>query len=341
MTPVIFRRSFPHDLDDIHHLASLSGTGMTTLPKDKGLLKQRLEHACHSFDKAQDLPDHEYYLFVLEDRLTHRVVGTSAIEASVGHSAPFYSYKISKITKRCPILNIENEYAMLNFVNENQGKSELCTLFLDPDYRRHHHGLLLSRARFLFIANDPLRVKPTLIAEMRGVSDDEGRSPFWDGVGSHFFHLSFDEADRLTLATNKQFITDLMPQESVHVSLLPPDAQSVIGKAHASTQAALAMLLSQGFQYTDYVDIFDAGPTIEARRDEIKTVAMSRKMMIEDVVETLNEPLTLLSNTSINFLATLGPARINDQNNTCIIRQDTAHQLQLKPLDFIRIAALN
>jgi arginine N-succinyltransferase len=30
---------------------------------------------------------------------------------------------------------------------------------------------------------------------MRGFSDEEGRSPFWESVGNHFFSIEFAKAD--------------------------------------------------------------------------------------------------------------------------------------------------
>lgn len=105
-------------------------------------------------------------------------------------------------------------------VKDNQGHSELCTLYLEPAFRRNNNGLLLSRARFLFMAHYPQRFASTVIAEMRGISDEQGHSPFWNQVNRHFFHMSFAEADRLRLSTNKQFITELMPKHPLYVQLL-------------------------------------------------------------------------------------------------------------------------
>lgn len=184
---MIFRRAFPSDLDAIYELAMRSGIGITTLAKDRQLLQKRIDWSCTSFEKEVKKPLNEYYFFVLEDPETGKVVGTSAIEGATGYDSPFYSYKLSKRTRFCHSLNIRSDYEVLSLVNDNQGKSEVCTLFLDPSYRKDSNGLLLSRARFLFIAAFPNRFSPSIIAEMRGISDESGHSPFWDHLGSHFF----------------------------------------------------------------------------------------------------------------------------------------------------------
>ncbi|KTC86590.1 arginine N-succinyltransferase [Legionella brunensis] len=337
---MLFRSARDSDLDAIHHLAEHCGIGMTTLPKDKELLRKRLKWACDSFQKTVSHPISEYYLFVLEDPATGQVVGTSGIEASTGHDLPFYSYKISKRTRICHSLNIRSDYEVLSLVNDNQGRSEICTLFLESAFRHSSNGLLLSRARFLFMAHYPNRFASTVIAEMRGISDEWGHSPFWDNVGRHFFHMPFAEADRLTISTNKQFIADLMPRNPIYVKLLAPEAQAVIGKPHQSTVPAMNILMREGFRYNSYVDIFDAGPTIEAPRNQIRTIASSHIMTVKSISDEVSSKRFLLANTKLDFRATISQAIFNEQQNSCIISKKTAELLAIKRGDCVRLAPL-
>ncbi|KGP63612.1 arginine N-succinyltransferase [Legionella norrlandica] len=338
---MLFRSAQDSDLDEIHQLAEISGIGMTTLPKDKELLKKRLHWSSESYKKNVTTPGSEYYFFVLEDQKNKKIVGTSAIEARTGHEIPFYSYKVSKRTRVCHSLNIRSDYEVLSLVNDNQGRTEICTLFLHPDYRKNNNGLLLSKGRFLFMAQYPHRFAPIVIAEMRGISDDKGHSPFWDNVGANFFHMPFVEADRLTLATNKQFIADLMPRNPIYVKLLSPAAQEVIGKPHQSTIPAMTILLKEGFRYNNYVDIFDAGPTIEAPLLEIKTIALSRIMAIKSISDEASSSKSyLLANTQLDFRATISHAVFNGQENTCIIGKDTAKLLNIRCGDSVRLSPL-
>lgn len=337
---MLFRSVRESDLDAIHHLAEKSGIGMTTLPKDKELLKKRLEWSCNSYKKNVSKPACEYYLFVLEDLENKKIIGTSAIEAKTGYETPFYSYKVSKRTRICHSLGIRSDYEVLSLVNDNQGRTEICTLFLDPEYRKNHNGLLLSKARFLFMAHNPTRFASLVIAEMRGISDEQGLSPFWENVGANFFHMPFVEADRLTLATNKQFIADLMPRNPIYVKLLSKKAQAVIGQPHQSTVPAMNILLKEGFRYNNYVDIFDAGPTIEAPLAEIKTIALSRIMVIKSISDEVSSNEYLLANTHLDFRATINYAVVNEQESTCIISKTTANLLEVKCGDSLRIAPL-
>ncbi|WP_133127833.1 arginine N-succinyltransferase [Legionella nagasakiensis] len=337
---MLFRSAKNTDLPAIYHLAKHSGIGLTTLPNDMGLLSKRLEWSTTSFSRAVSHPDNEYYLFVLEDPSTHQVVGTSALEAFTGHDNPFYSYKLSKRTRVCHSLDIRTDYEVLSLVNDNQGCSETCTLFLDPDYRHSSNGLLLSRARFLFMAHYPFRFTSTVIAEMRGISDEAGHSPFWDAVGRHFFHMSFAEADRLTISTNKQFIADLMPRNPVYVKLIDPAAQAVIGKPHQSTVPAMNILMHEGFRYNNYVDIFDAGPTLEAPREKIHSVAASQVMTVKNIIDEVSSKRFILANTRLDFRATISQVIVNQHQNSCIVSKETAELLQVERNDCIRIVPL-
>lgn len=337
---ILFRRCHNNDVNAIAQLAEQSGIGMTTLPKDRDLLQQRVSWACNSFEQNLTEPKSEYYLFVLEDCETQRIVGTSAIESATGYSAPFYSYKVSRRTRVCRSLGIRNDYDVLSLVNDNQGHSELCTLFLLPDYRVNGNGILLSRARFLYMALQPQRFASTVIAEMRGVSDDQGRSPFWDNVGHYFFKMSFEEADKLTLASDKQFIADLMPRNPVYVDLLSAEAQAVIGKAHPVTQAAMAILQREGFRYNHYVDIFDGGPTLEAPFDQINTIGNSQTLTIQSLSDSVGSLPYIISNTGPDFRATVANLVVNKDKNSCVLSKETAELLQCNQGECVRISPL-
>ena len=335
---MLFRCAQDSDLDALHDLAQFSTAGMTTLPKNMIMLKKRLNHSNQSFKKKVTQPKDEYYLFVLEDQSNQKVVGMSAIEAQTGYLIPFYSFKLSKHTQMSHELKIRNDYEVLTLVNDNQEYTEICTLFLNPEYRHKHNGLLLSKGRFLFMAQSPKRFSRTIIAELRGISDEHGMSPFWEHLGRHFFKMTYPEADDLILATNNQFIEDLMPRNPIYVPLLNPEAQAVIGKPNHSTIPALHMLLKEGFHYTHYIHIFDGGPTIEAPLDQIKTIAASRTMVIKSISDEVSGSDYLISNTSMNFRATVHSALNHDEENCCIISKDVAELLKVKLGDQVRLS---
>lgn len=337
---MLLRCAEKKDIKDIHQLAVDSGVGITTLPADKNLLSERVDWSIESIHKKVTQPTNEYYFFVLEDPVTHQVVGTSAIEAFVGHDAPFYTYKLSRRTRICHALNIRADYDVLTLVNDKQGCSELCTLFLSPKYRHHSNGLLLSRARFLFISQFPERFANQMIAEMRGISDDKGHSPFWDAVGHHFFQMPFEKADALTLSTDKQFIADLMPRHPLYVQLIASHAQKVIGEPHQATKSAMRILEREGFSYHQYIDIFDGGPTIESPTQSIQSIKNNHLLTIKSISDEVSSQRYIISNTELSFRATVSHVIIDEHKARCIISKNTAELLKLNIGDNIRIIPL-
>lgn len=151
---------------------------------------------------------------------------------------------------------------------------------LHADYRNGLNGRMLAKARMLFIAEFPQLFGNKIIAEMRGVSNDAGRSPFWESLGRHFFKMEFSQADYLTGVGNKAFIAELMPKFPLYSCFLSEDARNVIGKVHPDTEPALSMLKSEGFSYQGYVDIFDAGPAVECETSKIRAVRDSQSLVL-------------------------------------------------------------
>jgi len=336
---IIIRPIQSSDYESLHQIAVESGHGFTSLPVNEELLKKRISLAEQSFNKDVTQPGHEGYLFVMEDTTTGKVVGTSGIEAAVGLDSAFYHYHLSKVVHSSRELNIHNTVEMLSLCNDYTGASEICTLFLSESHRKNSNGRFLSRCRFLFMAEHQERFDDTVIAEMRGVSDEDGRSPFWHWLEEHFFSIDFPTADYLTGIGNKVFIAELMPKHPIYVNLLSDDAQKVINKVHEKTIPALRLLENEGFSRRGYVDIFDGGPTVEAQISSIKTVRESNKhqVLIGDVPSS-TEGKFIICNTKISgFRAVQDKLLLRETANQVVISQDVATALQVSEGDWVRI----
>lgn len=332
----------PIELQDLAALEALSadtGYGLTTLPRDAKLLARRIKASRRGFEKLtdDDRPRGETYLFVLEDLGTGRIVGTSGIVAKVGGFEPFYAYRIESTVHESKMLNVRNEIRVLHLDKEHDGPCEVGSLFLSPKYRHSGAGRLLSLCRFLFMAQFPEYFDPEVIAEMRGVVDEQGRSPFWDAVGRHFFDIDYPTADYLSMV-NKRFIADLMPKHPIYIPLLPPDAQAVIGKVHQQTEPAMRMLKDEGFRDSGRVDIFDGGPVIRCPLAEIRTVRTSLLAPISEIVDMPfeGEPY-LLCNARQDFRACQGPLQLL-ADGTVRIGIQQAMALKTKVGDSVRFA---
>lgn len=275
MSTAIVRPANRNDLDQLEDMISRVDPGMLTMPSSREAMAARIERSLTAFGRGSLPPENECYFLVMEE--DGELLGTASIFTNLGVERPFYSYRISRDSKVSPEQGVRAELDLLFLVNDYHGDSELGTLFIERKARGGGRGRLLSFARLMLIAVDPVRFGPKAMAEIRGFTDAEGRSPFWDAVGSKFFHMDYRKADVLS-ARDHRFIADLMPRYPIYVALLPEEARKVISRPHPDAEPALAMLKSQGFRYNDVVDIFDAGPTVEAFIDHIDTVREAVRM---------------------------------------------------------------
>lgn len=307
---LMMRPARPDDLDGLMGLASNAGVGLTTLPPDRRLLRDRIQRSQHAFASDPVKAGGEAYLLVLEDLRSGALAGTCGMVAKVGGFEPFYSYNVQNTVHESPELNVRREIPTLHLEADHAGPSEIGTLFLSGAFRGGGNGRLLSLSRFLFMADHPQRFDAQVIAEMRGVLTPAGDSPFWEAVGRHFFDMEFARADVLS-AADKKFIADLMPKHPIYIPMLPPDVQKVIGVVHVETRPALRLLEQEGFRFGNHVDIFDAGPLLSAPRESIRTIRQSVCAVVHDIVAEVGLPETfLISNARIDFRCCLGHLRV-------------------------------
>lgn len=325
------------DLPALIDLARSTGAGLTTLPANEQRLAHRVGWAEKAFRGEAERADADY-LFVLEDD-AGKVVGISAVAGAVGLREPWYNYRVGLTVSASQELNIHRQVPTLFMANDLTGNSELCSLFLHADHRSGLNGRLLSKARLLFIAEFRELFGDKVIAEMRGMSDDRGRSPFWESLGRHFFKMEFSQADYLTGVGNKAFIAELMPKFPLYTCFLSDDARAVIGRVHPDTEPALSMLKAEGFSYQGYVDIFDAGPAIEAQTAKIRAVRDSQNLVL--AIGTPGddaEPFLVHNRKREDCRITAAPARM--AAGTLVVAPLTAKRLRLSAGDQVRAVPL-
>jgi arginine N-succinyltransferase len=323
------------DLDALVHMAKTAGAGFTSLPPVPEYLKAKIDLSERSFAADVKKPGHERYMFVMEDHATGEVGGCCALEAACGLDEPFYSFHIGTTVHASRELKIYNLVPTLYLSNDYTGTSVLCSLYLRPEFRSGGAGRLLSRSRFLFMAQFPGRIAKRVIAEMRGVSDEKGRSPFWEGLGRHFFSIDYNDAEHLVGQGNKAIIAELMPKHPIYSVLLSPEARAVMGNVHEQTAPALKLLEAEGFRHQGYIDIFDGGPTVEAPLEQIRSVRRSRTVRVEVGQAERGAP-HLVSNTQLgDFRCTV--ADVDPAGGSVMLTPELAKALQVKNGDQVRV----
>jgi arginine N-succinyltransferase len=268
----VIRAAHDGDLPHLYEMAKLTGGGFTNLPPDRKALSAKLERSHAAFAREGGPIEDELFVLILENSATGEVRGTCQIFTEVGRRNPFYSYRISTLAQHSKELDRTFRAEMLALTTDLEGCSEVGGLFLHPGERAGGLGLLLARSRYLFIRAHRARFADRVLAELRGVIDEAGGSPFWDGLAGRFFGMNFQDADQFNAIHGHQFIADLMPKHPIYTAMLSEGARAAIGLPHPSGRAAMRMLENEGFAFDGYVDIFDGGPTMTAKTDAVKTI---------------------------------------------------------------------
>jgi arginine N-succinyltransferase len=336
----IIRAISEKDMEAFIKLAFQAGIGMTSMPKNREILLQKVSLAIDSFRKMVELPGKEYYLFVLEDLNTGKIVGSSGIEAKTGLSQPLMFYRLMHQTLPGLVSATPRTIPLLRVVHYFNAPSEICSLYLSPKHRREGLGKLLSLSRFLFIASHLHRFDPILFAEMRGFVDENNSSPFWEGIGRHFLDIRFETL----LHIRDEEAIDLgkiLPSYPIYVSLLPKKVQDSIGQVHPETLHALNMLIREGFRLTEELDLFDGGPRIEAETKEIRTVKISKIASLAALSdkEDADADNCLVSNDLLEFRACYGKVKECGEQAVSLCKE-TAEGLRLNIGDLVRYAPL-
>ena len=268
------------DLDSLYELAKMTGGGFTNLPPERDALAAKLARSAASLDKKDETSGDDLYVLMLENCETGQVRGTAQVFSKIGQHWPFYSYRTGMLSQTSQELGRTFRAEILTLTTDLEGSSEVGGLFLHPHERAGGLGLLLARSRYLFIRQHRRRFGERVIAELRGVIDEAGGSPFWDGLAGKFFGMSFQEADQFNAVHGNQFIADLMPKHPIYTAMLPEAARAVMGMPHPTGRAAMRMLESEGFTHEGYIDIFDGGPSMAAATDHIRTIREAKDRMI-------------------------------------------------------------
>jgi arginine N-succinyltransferase len=294
------------DLAALYEMAKLTGGGFTNLPPDKPSLTAKLDRSGQAFARTEETVADDLFVLVLENTETGQVRGTCQIFSQIGMRVPFYSYRVGTLTQHSKELGRTFRADMLTLSTDLEGSSEVGGLFLHPRERAGGLGMLIARSRYLFVRQHRARFADRMIAELRGLIDEGGGSPFWDGLAGRFFGMNFQDADEFNAINGHQFIADLMPKTPIYIAMLTDQARAAIGLPHPSGRAAMRMLENEGFSNDGYIDIFDGGPTMCAATSRIRSVAEAREVVIEHIAENAG-PRTIVSHGALTqFTAAWG-----------------------------------
>ncbi len=339
----VMRPSRRDEIAALMELASLSGPGFTSLPVDEPILQERLDKSELAFAGRAGSPQSSKFLMLMEHVNSGEVVGCSAVKAGTGVDQPFFNYRIITLAHASVQAGRRFDMDALVLTNEFVGYTEVGTLFLKEGHRGHGNGRLAAQARYLLMAAAPEAVSDMVLAELRGVVDPDGTSPFWEHLARHFFRMTFQEADYLSATTDSQFILDLMPKYPIYVDLLPPEAREVIGRCHAEGVGAMKLLEWEGFRFERVVDIFDGGPMVATHRGLIRTIRESRHVRLaqgdaDGGMDPGQAPFMLISSDRLpDYRCTRGTGILSADGETLTVAPDLIEALHMKAGEPARI----
>ena len=268
--------------DEDQLLAVAQHLDTVNLPDDREEIRGILEHAVDSFTAHIKDPRRRQYVFVLVDDKDDKIIGTSMIIGQLGRrDAPYIYLDVIQEERYSATLDKHFNHTTLNVGYSYNGPTEIGGLVLVPEYRRvpERLGLFISYVRFLYIKAHRELFRDEILAELLPPLEPDGTSHLWDALGRKFTDMSYAEADRLS-KKNKEFIRGLFPEGTIYASLLPQQAQDVIGKVGNQTKGVEKMLRRIGFRFAERVDPFDGGPHFVAPTDEITLVHAARKAKV-------------------------------------------------------------
>lgn len=218
----------------------------------------------------------DHWLLV-EQAAGRRPLACLRLRAGIGLQTPRHWYHVGCVVHAAKPLNLFHRQTTLLLGSDHAGASELADLCWA------HTGLslaqqaaalrLLLRAALLQLAQQRHAHGDSLIIELPGQRDSEGRSPFWQGLGRHFYAGEMSD-DGAGLAARhgpdwRALVAVLLPRQPVYASFLPAATQAAIGQVHASAQLLPELLASEGLAYDHHIGIIDGGPVFAACIDRL------------------------------------------------------------------------
>jgi arginine N-succinyltransferase len=260
------------DLEDLYSLSQ--HLAFINLPPNKRMLLNKIQSSLKAFNGPEENRESDYYIFVLIDSESKKLIGVSMIHGKHGtEKEPHFYLTVSHEKKYSQSINTGFIHGILKLGIETDGWTEIGGLILSPEYRGNPFklGKQLSFSRFLYMSRHPNKFTPLIHSELMPPLDDNGNSPLWESLGRRFMNMNYQEADKLS-RENKEFILSLFPQGTIYETLLTPEARDSIGRVGRETEPVKKMLESIGFNYTNEVDPFDGGPHYRAAQKDIKPI---------------------------------------------------------------------
>ncbi|MBT9504133.1 MAG: arginine N-succinyltransferase [Burkholderiaceae bacterium] len=201
------------------------------------------------------------------------LLGAAGLIASTGLELPRYSFRSGQVVHASAEMGMFKRAGTLVLGNDLTGAAELRLPLLAENAPPEALALLLQ-AQLNEVLTQPQRFAETLICELPGQGDGNGNggqdSPFWQGLGRHFYSGQLPPDDAFFPPALRSHIGRLLPKHPLYSSFLPEAAQASLGQANGSCTTLAALLHQAGLRARGQLGIVDGGPVLEAAVDELR-----------------------------------------------------------------------
>lgn len=212
---------------------------------------------------------------VLADAHSDSPLACLRLVPQLGLRLPRYSYHVGRVVHAAAELGLFRTQRTLLLGNDHTGESELADLACAPGLPAELQVAYLRalvQAALARIAAAPGTYGETLIVELAGLRDHPGagaeaesNSPFWRGLGAHFYAGQPSQAQARFGDAWRSHLAALLPRQTLYLSFLSEAAQAAVGLVGEAGQAAAAALAASGFGDAQHVRIDDGGPLWQLR----------------------------------------------------------------------------
>lgn len=204
------------------------------------------------------------------------------LRRAIGLTWPRPWYHVGCVVHAAPALQLQHRQHTLLLGHDHTGASELADIAWQRSGRSLAEQAAALRAlvqgAIARIAAQRHRYAATLIAELPGRRDAQGRSPFWHGLGRHFYAGDPDAAAERFGPDWRGHVAALLPRQPVYAAFLSDSAQAAIAQVDDGSRLLLDTLWHAGLRYGHHITVDDGGPVFEAEVDALVGATPARQL---------------------------------------------------------------
>jgi len=194
------------------------------------------------------------------------------LRRAIGLDLPRHWYHVGWVVHAAAELGLFHRLQTLQLCNDLTGANELADIAWQPGLDATAQAevlapLLAAAVQTLRDAPPLAGAGPVLIAELQGLADAGGQSPFWQGLGRPFYSGDTQQAAQRFGPAWRHHVAALMPRQPVYSAFLPAAAQAAIGQTHPDMAVLADLLRDIGLRPSGHITIDQGGPVLAAPLD--------------------------------------------------------------------------